>query len=187
MTAATFSGPAAAELVGITYRQLDYWARTDLVRPSVRAASGNGSRRRYSQRDLFVLKTIKRLLDVGIRLEVVRDLIGLLNDAPVDTDIRLELAPGCTLFSPSRSSARATRTSGPSTPSPSRTRAASSGASARTAARTGSRARSRPAATCAGRRRPRRSRRCHPSSRRGLPLTPGRSLSGWAWSPMTAR
>jgi DNA-binding transcriptional MerR regulator len=97
MTAPTYSGPAAAEIAGITYRQLDYWARTDLVRPSVSAARGSGSRRRYSQRDLFVLKTIKRLLDVGIRLEVVRDLIGLLNDAPVDADIRLELAPGCTL------------------------------------------------------------------------------------------
>lgn len=97
MNATTYTGPNAAELAGITYKQLDYWARTELIRPSVLDARGSGSRRRYSQRDLFVLKTIKRLLDVGIRLEVIRELGGLLNDSPVDADIRLELAPGCTL------------------------------------------------------------------------------------------
>src|SRR6478735_10655155 len=67
-----FSGKRAAEVVGITYRQLDYWARTDLVRPSVTDAKGSGSRRRYSYRDLLELKVIKTLLDAGIRLESVR-------------------------------------------------------------------------------------------------------------------
>lgn len=67
-----YSGKKAAEIVGITYRQLDYWARTDLVRPSVADASGSGSRRRYSYRDLLELKVIKTLLDAGIKLESVR-------------------------------------------------------------------------------------------------------------------
>jgi len=68
----TFSGRSAAEIVGISYRQLDYWARTDLVRPSVTDASGSGSRRRYSYADLLELKVIKSLLDAGIKLESVR-------------------------------------------------------------------------------------------------------------------
>lgn len=68
----SFSGRGAAEIVGISYRQLDYWARTDLVRPSVTDAAGSGSRRRYSYSDLLELKMIKSLLDSGIRLESVR-------------------------------------------------------------------------------------------------------------------
>ena len=72
MTVQGFSGKRTAEIVGITYRQLDYWARTDLVRPSLADASGSGSRREYSYRDLLELKVIKSLLDSGIRLEQVR-------------------------------------------------------------------------------------------------------------------
>ena len=75
-----FSGQRAAEIVGITYRQLDYWARTDLVRPSLADARGSGSRRRYSYRDLLELKTIKRLLDACIKLEVVRGVFAYLRD-----------------------------------------------------------------------------------------------------------
>ncbi len=75
-----FSGKRAAEIVGITYRQLDYWARTDLVRPSLRAAQGSGSRRLYSYRDLLELKVIKNLLDAGIKLESVRDVFTYLRD-----------------------------------------------------------------------------------------------------------
>ena len=65
----TFSGTQAADVVGITYRRLDYWARTDLVRPSALDATGSGSRRRYTYRDLLELRIIKQLLDAGIRLE----------------------------------------------------------------------------------------------------------------------
>jgi len=67
-----FSGSKAASIVGISYRQLDYWARTDLVRPSLADASGSGSRRRYSYQDLLELRVIKSLLDAGIKLESVR-------------------------------------------------------------------------------------------------------------------
>ena len=73
-----FSGQRAAEIVGITYRQLDYWARTDLVRPSLADARGSGSRRRYSYRDLLELRVIKTLLDAGIRLESVREVFTYL-------------------------------------------------------------------------------------------------------------
>ncbi|MCU0271116.1 MAG: MerR family transcriptional regulator [Acidimicrobiales bacterium] len=75
-----FSGSRAAEIVGITYRQLDYWARTDLVRPSLADATGSGSRRRYSYRDLLELKVIKRLLDAGIKLETVREVFEYLRE-----------------------------------------------------------------------------------------------------------
>jgi DNA-binding transcriptional MerR regulator len=71
-----FSGTRTAEIVGITYRQLDYWARTDLVRPSMADAKGSGTRRKYSYRDLLELKIIKQLLDAGIKLETVRDVFS---------------------------------------------------------------------------------------------------------------
>jgi DNA-binding transcriptional MerR regulator len=75
-----YSGAKAAEIVGITYRQLDYWARTDLVRPSLADATGSGSRRRYSYRDLLELRVIKSLLDAGIKLESVREVFSYLKD-----------------------------------------------------------------------------------------------------------
>ena len=71
-----WSGTRTAEVVGITYRQLDYWARTDLVRPAMADAKGSGTRRMYSYRNLLELKIIKQLLDAGIRLEVVRDVFN---------------------------------------------------------------------------------------------------------------
>lgn len=81
-----FSGTEAAKVVGITYRQLDYWARTDLIRPSLSDAAGSGSRRRYSYNDLLELRVIKTLLDAGIKLESVRDVFEYLRKL-VGTDI----------------------------------------------------------------------------------------------------
>ena len=81
-----FSGTQAAKVVGITYRQLDYWARTDLIRPSLTDAAGSGSRRRYSYKDLLELRVIKTLLDAGIKLESVRDVFEYLREH-VDGDI----------------------------------------------------------------------------------------------------
>lgn len=82
----TFSGTQAADIVGITYRQLDYWARTDLVRPSATDAAGSGSRREYVYRDLLELKVIKNLLDAGIKLESVREVFNYLR-RHVATDV----------------------------------------------------------------------------------------------------
>jgi DNA-binding transcriptional MerR regulator len=67
-----FRGPTACKAVGITYRQLDYWARTGLVEPSVRPATGSGTQRLYSFRDILVLKIVKRLLDTGVSLQQIR-------------------------------------------------------------------------------------------------------------------
>ncbi|MET0489599.1 MAG: MerR family transcriptional regulator [Acidimicrobiales bacterium] len=78
MTEAGWSGTQTAKIVGITYRQLDYWARTDLLRPSLAEATGSGSRRQYSYRDLIELRVIKKLLDAGIRLESVREVFTYL-------------------------------------------------------------------------------------------------------------
>ncbi|HEY7070687.1 MAG TPA: MerR family transcriptional regulator [Acidimicrobiales bacterium] len=76
----SYSGKRAAAIVGITYRQLDYWARTDLIRPSLADAHGSGSRRRYTYRDLLELKLVKTLLDNGIKLESIRDAFSLMRD-----------------------------------------------------------------------------------------------------------
>jgi DNA-binding transcriptional MerR regulator len=75
-----FSGKRAAAIVGITYRQLDYWARTDLIRPSVADAHGSGTRRAYSYRNLLELKLVKTLLDNGIKLESIREAFTYLRD-----------------------------------------------------------------------------------------------------------
>ena len=80
MTEQGFSGERAAEIVGITYRQLDYWARTDLVRPSLADAKGSGTQRRYSYRDLLELKVIKSLLDAGISLQSARKVFEYLRE-----------------------------------------------------------------------------------------------------------
>ncbi|MBV8160145.1 MAG: MerR family transcriptional regulator [Acidimicrobiia bacterium] len=67
-----FRGPQVCKIVGITYRQLDYWARTDLIRPSIADAKGSGTQRRYAYRDLVELKVIKNLLDAGVSLQLAR-------------------------------------------------------------------------------------------------------------------
>lgn len=73
-----FSGRRTAEIVGISYRQLDYWARTELLRPSLTDASGSGSRRLYSYRDLIGLAIIRALLDGGVHLGLVRDTFAMI-------------------------------------------------------------------------------------------------------------
>lgn len=67
-----FRGPVACKAAGITYRQLDYWARTKLVSPEIRGAEGSGTQRLYSFRDILILKVIKRLIDAGISLQQIR-------------------------------------------------------------------------------------------------------------------
>src|SRR3954467_7355264 len=76
-----FRGPQVCKIVGITYRQLDYWARTDLIRPSIADAKGSGTQRRYSYRDLVELKVIKNLLDAGISLQSARRALQVLRES----------------------------------------------------------------------------------------------------------
>jgi DNA-binding transcriptional MerR regulator len=73
-----YRGPTVTELAHITYRQLDYWARTGLVTPSIRAADGSGSQRLYSFTDVVELRIIKRLLDAGVSLRQIRTALGYL-------------------------------------------------------------------------------------------------------------
>lgn len=81
---AGYRGPTACHAAGITYRQLDYWARTGLVEPTVRGASGSGTQRLYSFRDILVLKVVKRLLDTGVSLQQIRVAVAALRERGVE-------------------------------------------------------------------------------------------------------
>ncbi len=88
---AGYRGPTACSAAGITYRQLDYWARTGLVEPSVRGATGSGTQRLYSFRDILLLKVIKRLLDAGISLQQIRTAVQHLRTRGTDDLTRVTL------------------------------------------------------------------------------------------------
>lgn len=81
---AGYRGPRVCKIVGITYRQLDYWARTGLLRPSLVDAKGSGSQRLYSYGDVLELKVIKRLLDAGVNLQHTRRAIECLRQSGSD-------------------------------------------------------------------------------------------------------
>lgn len=96
---AGYRGPTVCRVVDITYRQLDYWARTDLVVPSIRAATGSGSQRLYSFRDILVVKIVKRLLDAGVSLQQIRVAVGHLRDRGVDDLSQITLmSDGASVF-----------------------------------------------------------------------------------------
>lgn len=86
-----YRGPIACRAAGITYRQLDYWARTGLVEPSIRTATGSGTQRLYGFRDVLVLKVVKRLLDTGVSLQQIRIAVGHLRERGVDDLAQLTL------------------------------------------------------------------------------------------------
>ncbi|SDM60762.1 MerR HTH family regulatory protein [Actinomyces ruminicola] len=79
-----YRGPVACRAAGITYRQLDYWARTGLVEPSIRSAKGSGSQRLYAFRDILLLKIVKRLLDTGVSLQQIRVAVNALHERGVE-------------------------------------------------------------------------------------------------------
>jgi DNA-binding transcriptional MerR regulator len=83
-TSSGYRGPTACRAAGITYRQLDYWARTGLVEASIRPATGSGTQRLYSFRDILVLKVVKRLLDTGVSLQQIRTAVSHLRERGVD-------------------------------------------------------------------------------------------------------
>lgn len=86
-----YRGPTACNAAGITYRQLDYWARTGLVEPSVRGATGSGTQRLYSFRDILILKIVKRLLDAGISLQQIRTAVHHLRERGTEDLTRVTL------------------------------------------------------------------------------------------------
>ena len=94
-----YRGPTACNAAGITYRQLDYWARTGLVEPSVREASGSGTQRLYSFRDILVLKIVKKLLDAGVSLPNIRTAITTLGQRGAQELAQLTLvSDGTTVY-----------------------------------------------------------------------------------------
>jgi DNA-binding transcriptional MerR regulator len=94
-----YRGPTACQAAGITYRQLDYWARTRLVEPSVRSAAGSGTQRLYSFRDILVLKVVKRLLDTGVSLQNIRTAVEALRRRGVDDLAEITLmSDGTTVY-----------------------------------------------------------------------------------------
>jgi DNA-binding transcriptional MerR regulator len=94
-----YRGPTACRAAGITYRQLDYWARTGLVEPSVRSATGSGTQRLYGFRDILVLKVVKRLLDTGVSLQQIRVAIQALRERGVEDLAQITLmSDGATVY-----------------------------------------------------------------------------------------
>lgn len=94
-----YRGPTACAAAGITYRQLDYWARTGLVVPSVRGASGSGSQRLYSFRDVLVLRVVRKLLEAGVSLQNIRTAVGHLRTRGVADLAQLTLiSDGSTVY-----------------------------------------------------------------------------------------
>lgn len=96
-----YRAPQVCSLVGITYRQLDYWARTGLITPSVQTAQGSGTQRRYSFTDIVQLKVVKRLLDAGMSLNKIRSAMTILREQLASNnplnDVTL-LSDGATIF-----------------------------------------------------------------------------------------
>jgi DNA-binding transcriptional MerR regulator len=86
-----YRGATACVAAGISYRQLDYWARTGLVEPSIRGAAGSGSQRLYGFRDILVLKIVKRLLDTGVSLQNIRTAVEHLRSTGISDLERITL------------------------------------------------------------------------------------------------
>ena len=86
-----YRGATACTAAGISYRQLDYWARTGLVEPTVRSATGSGSQRLYGFRDILVLKIVKRLLDAGVSLQNIRSAVAHLRERGIEDLARITL------------------------------------------------------------------------------------------------
>jgi DNA-binding transcriptional MerR regulator len=94
-----YRGPTACQAAGITYRQLDYWARTGLVQPTIRGAAGSGTQRLYSFRDILVLKIVKRLLDTGVSLQNIRSAVEQLRARGTDDLAHITLlSDGTTVY-----------------------------------------------------------------------------------------
>lgn len=94
-----YRGAVAAKVADITYRQLDYWARTGLVEPTVRNAGGSGTQRLYGFQDILVLKLVKRLLDTGISLQQIRTAVTQLRKIGIsDLSYTTLMSDGATVY-----------------------------------------------------------------------------------------
>ena len=94
-----YRGATACAAAGITYRQLDYWARTGLVEPSIRTAAGSGSARLYGFRDILILKIVKRLLDAGVSLQNIRTAVEHLRSrGETDLEAMTLMSDGASIY-----------------------------------------------------------------------------------------
>lgn len=93
-----YRGPAVCQIVGISYRQLDYWTTTGLVNPSIRIADGSGSQRLYSFEDIVQLKVVKRLLDTGVSLQRIRSAIDFVRERGLSLEHVTLLSDGKTVY-----------------------------------------------------------------------------------------
>ncbi|MFT5223465.1 MAG: DNA-binding transcriptional MerR regulator [Glaciecola sp.] len=96
--ASGYRGPNVCKIVGITYRQLDYWARTDLVMPSVQEAKGSGTQRLYGFDDIVQLRVVKKLLDTGVSLQRVRTAVEDLRRRGSDITGQTLVSDGATVY-----------------------------------------------------------------------------------------
>ena len=92
--------PEVCKAVGISYRQLDYWARTGLVTPSIREAGGSGTQRLYSFRDMLVLRIIKKLLDTGVALQQIRKAVEYLKEIKQPLHSVTLMSDGIRIYAP---------------------------------------------------------------------------------------
>jgi len=96
-----YRGVEAARVAGISYRQLDYWARSGIIEPTVRGASGSGSQRLYGYQDIVLLKTVKGLLDLGVSLQQVRKAINQLRELGINDLAQVTLmSDGASVYLP---------------------------------------------------------------------------------------
>lgn len=71
------------EILGLSRRQLQYWAQTGLVAPSVKTRGGH---HRYTFEDLVALKATKRLIDAGVSVQRIRKSISALREILPNVD-----------------------------------------------------------------------------------------------------
>lgn len=77
---AYFDTKTVCEIVEITAKQVDYWDKTGLIRPSIAQARGYGSRRLYSFAELVQFRVAKSFKDSGISLQKIRKSLRYLGE-----------------------------------------------------------------------------------------------------------
>jgi len=74
----SFNSKAVSKIIGTPIRVIDYWDRTNFIKPSINEASGYGSTRLYSFADLIQFKVAKFLRDQGLSLQKIRKSLNYL-------------------------------------------------------------------------------------------------------------
>ena len=67
-----YTGPEVCKITGITYRQLDHWTTSSLIKASIRNLKGSGFHRVYSFQDIIQIKLVNKLREAGVSLQKIR-------------------------------------------------------------------------------------------------------------------